>query len=93
MDKNLRGLRMSGSCVHSLVSVACGRMTAFFEAGPHPWDVCAAVCLIQEAGGVVMDMTGGALDLCSRRYLCAANGTIVGDILACVSHPIPFSNT
>lgn len=90
MSNNLRGLRMSGAACHSMVSVACGRTSAFFEAGPHPWDVAAAAVIVREAGGVALDMTGGPLDLCSRRYLLASTAGLAEAIVSSIADPLPF---
>jgi fructose-1,6-bisphosphatase/inositol monophosphatase family enzyme len=73
MKANLRGMRMIGSAVYAMTSVASGRTTCFFEFGPQPWDACAAACIVVEAGGVAMSMDGSPLDLCNRQYLMASS--------------------
>lgn len=48
-----RAVRMAGSCACAITSVACGRLDAFYERGyGGPWDVCAALCILTEAGGI-----------------------------------------
>ena len=59
----------SPGAVFSLAQVACGRATCFYEAGPHPWDVCAAAAIIIEAGGVAMC---GSLNNASCCCMCCA---------------------
>jgi myo-inositol-1(or 4)-monophosphatase len=39
--------------------VASGVYDGFFELGLGPWDVAAGALLIEEAGGVVTDWSGG----------------------------------
>lgn len=44
---------------------------AFYEFGIHSWDIAAACCIIEEAGGKVVDVSGNELDLLARRVLAA----------------------
>lgn len=52
-------LRRPGAACLDLAWVACGVLDGFFELGLGPWDVAAGILLIEEAGGVVTDWTGG----------------------------------
>ena len=90
MNEGVRGLRMYGSACLALVSVACGLTSCYYESGPHAWDICAGAIIVREAGGVVMDMRGGPLDLCSRCYLAAGNEKIATEVLKHIAHPIPI---
>ena len=54
-----RTIRMLGSAAIMLAWVACGRLSAYFEADLNAWDTAAGVLLVREAGGVVTDLTGG----------------------------------
>jgi myo-inositol-1(or 4)-monophosphatase len=49
-----------GSAALDLCSVACGRFEAFWEFGLKSWDTAAGILLVQEAGGKVTDLSGGA---------------------------------
>ncbi|MEW6586140.1 MAG: inositol monophosphatase family protein [Nitrospirota bacterium] len=60
-------LRRAGSAALDLSYLACGRCDAFFEIGLSPWDIAAGSLLIEEAGGVVTDFSGG------RDYLRSGN--------------------
>ncbi|GIV00118.1 MAG: inositol monophosphatase [Actinomycetota bacterium] len=62
-------LRRPGAASLDLAWVASGVFEGFFELALAPWDVAAGGLLIQEAGGVVTDWTGG-------------DGWLSGDILA-----------
>lgn len=89
MRRQVRSFRMYGSACLAMASVARGLTSCYYESGPHAWDVCAGAVIVREAGGVVMDMSGGELDLCSRCYLAAANPLIAKEVLDCIVHPIP----
>ncbi len=52
-------LRRPGAAALDLAWVAAGVFEGFFELALHPWDVAAGALLIEEAGGVVSDWTGG----------------------------------
>ena len=57
--QNTRGLRRLGSAAVDLAYVACGRFDGFFEYSLQPYDVAGGGIIIQEAGGVVSDFSGG----------------------------------
>ncbi|MBT8141559.1 MAG: inositol monophosphatase [Gammaproteobacteria bacterium] len=52
------GIRRPGAAALDLAYVACGRFEGFFEIGLKPWDIAAGALLIQEAGGMVTDLSG-----------------------------------
>jgi len=52
-------LRRAGSAALDLAYVASGRLDGFWEIGLNAWDIAAGVLLIQEAGGLVGDFSGG----------------------------------
>ena len=55
---NCTGVRRAGSAALDLAYVAAGRLDGFWEIGLQPWDIAAGVLLIQEAGGLVTDLSG-----------------------------------
>jgi myo-inositol-1(or 4)-monophosphatase len=65
------GVRRAGSAALDLAYVACGRLDGFWELGLSPWDMAAGALLIQEAGGLVGDLTGEAAYLQSGD-ICAS---------------------
>ena len=66
-----RSVRCSGSCAMNMVSVAMGRLDAFYEIGfGGPWDCVGAAVIVTEAGGVVLDPSGGEFVCDARRVLC-----------------------
>ncbi|HST04870.1 MAG TPA: inositol monophosphatase family protein [Chloroflexia bacterium] len=51
-------VRHLGSAALSLTYVAAGRIDAYYHLSLQPWDIAAALLLIQEAGGTVTDWHG-----------------------------------
>ena len=51
-------VRHLGSAALSLTYVAAGRLDAYYHLSLQPWDIAAALLLIQEAGGLVTDWHG-----------------------------------
>ncbi|EGG20152.1 inositol-phosphate phosphatase [Cavenderia fasciculata] len=80
MSQNVQSLRFSGTAAWEMASVACGRLDCFYEWGIHPWDIAAASIMITEAGGVVVDPSGGPVDMEGRRVLCG--GQKIVDIVS-----------
>jgi myo-inositol-1(or 4)-monophosphatase len=58
MMQSSAGLRRAGAAALDLAYVACGRLDAFWELGLSPWDMAAGALMIQEAGGLVGDLSG-----------------------------------
>jgi myo-inositol-1(or 4)-monophosphatase len=78
--QQLQGIRRPGAASYDLCCVACGRFDGFYEYSLHAWDVAAAALIIQEAGGVVTNWTGGDDWLFGER-LVAGNKEIHGYLL------------
>jgi myo-inositol-1(or 4)-monophosphatase len=76
-----RAVRRMGSAVLYLAWLASGRLDGYWELRLGPWDVAAGGLLVEEAGGRISDLTGGALDL-DAPSLVATNGRIHAAILA-----------
>lgn len=66
-----RTVRMLGSAAIMLAWVACGRLSAYFEADLNAWDTAAGVLLVREAGGVVTDMRGNQFDIATRPIIAS----------------------
>ena len=73
------GVRRFGSAALDLAWVAAGRYDGFWEFGLQPWDVAAGIILVQEAGGFVTDVSGGARMLESGDIL-ASNDRLNDDL-------------
>src|SRR6202789_734272 len=53
------GIRRFGSAALDLAWVAAGRYDGYWEFGIQPWDICAGLLLVREAGGYATDTEGG----------------------------------
>jgi myo-inositol-1(or 4)-monophosphatase len=76
----VRAVRRLGSAVLYLAWLAAGRLDGYWELRLGPWDVAAGSLLVEEAGGRITNLTGGALDL-DAPALVASNGRIHPAIL------------
>jgi len=65
------GVRRAGSAALDLACVACGRFDGFWEFNLNPWDTAAGVLLVEEAGGVVTNFSGGPFQIDSREVLAS----------------------
>lgn len=57
IDK-VRAMRRPGAAAYDLAMVASGVFDAFWEENLSPWDTCAGVVLVEEAGGIVTQLSG-----------------------------------
>jgi len=80
MMQKCHGLRRIGSAAVDLAYVACGRFDAFFEYNLNSWDVAAGAYLVQQAGGNIVNFSGGDEFLMTREIL-ATNAKIDGELL------------
>lgn len=80
-----------GSAALNLAMVACGAAEAYFEFGIHIWDIAAGELLVTEAGGVVIDPSGGAIDRLSRRVLACSSQAVALQLSKTIVqfHPSP----
>jgi myo-inositol-1(or 4)-monophosphatase len=74
------GVRRAGAAALDLAYVACGRLDAFWEMGLSRWDMAAGALLIQEAGGLVGDLGGGAEHL-ERGEIAAGTPKVLPQLL------------
>uniref|UniRef100_A0A3P9KWY2 Serine/threonine-protein kinase RIO1 n=1 Tax=Oryzias latipes TaxID=8090 RepID=A0A3P9KWY2_ORYLA len=77
----VHGVRGAGTAAINMCLVASGCVEAYYEIGIHVWDVAAGSLIVSEAGGVLMDVEGGDMDLMSRRIVAANNRTIAERIV------------
>lgn len=57
------GIRALGSAALTLCYVARGTLDAYNIEDLKPWDIAAGALIVLEAGGTVMDVNGGPIDL------------------------------
>lgn len=77
------GIRRPGSAALDLAYVAAGRLDGFWEIGLNPWDMAAGTLLIQEAGGLVSDFSGGG-DYMETGNVVAGNPKVFKEILQAI---------
>jgi myo-inositol-1(or 4)-monophosphatase len=68
------GVRRLGSAAIDLAFTACGRFDGFWEMKLKPWDICAGILLLREAGGTVSDFRGEQDWMRSGNVLAANQG-------------------
>ncbi|RME69204.1 MAG: inositol monophosphatase, partial [Alphaproteobacteria bacterium] len=69
------GVRRFGSAALDLAYVAAGRYDGYWEQQLARWDIGAGILLVQEAGGLVTDIKGGA-NMLATGSVIAANGAV-----------------
>ncbi|KAM9712277.1 inositol monophosphatase 1-like [Menidia menidia] len=72
----VHGVRSPGSAAVNMCLVACGAADAYYHMGIHCWDMAGGAAVVTEAGGVIMDISGGPFDLMSRRLIVASSRAI-----------------
>ncbi len=75
MAVKAQAIRRPGAAALDLAYLAAGRIDGFWELKLKPWDTAASCLMVEEAGGVISDMTGEKWDLLSPG-LIASNGLI-----------------
>lgn len=78
MMQKTHGLRRFGSAATDLCYVAAGRIEGFFEYNLNSYDVAAGALIVQEAGGIVTDFSGGD-NFVFGREIIASNRNIHDD--------------
>ena len=68
-----REIRREGSAALDICYVACGRYDVYFEMRLSPWDFAAAEVILTEAGGVLSQINGGAIDARKPTSVLATN--------------------
>ena len=68
----VRALRIFGSAVLDLCYVAAGRIDGFWEYELKPWDMAAGSLMVEEAGGVVMDLLSDEFTVYSKSILATS---------------------
>jgi len=82
------GVLRLGSAALDLAYVAAGRADGFWELRLKPWDVAAGALLVREAGGLVTDPEGAALNLDAEAIsIVAANADLHSAMLEVLALP------
>ena len=69
-------IRRIGSAAIELAYVAAGRVDIYLERNLKPWDYAAAIIIIEEAGGIITDYQGQAIDISKPCDILAANKVV-----------------
>ncbi|CAO3681245.1 unnamed protein product [Umbelopsis vinacea] len=72
VGSQVHSIRSTGSAALNLCCVAKGVADIFWEIGCWEWDVCAAIVIMREAGGIVLDgaiPSENEVNIFCRRYL------------------------
>lgn len=85
MLQRCHGLRRIGSAAVDLAYVACGRFDAFFEYNLNVWDIAAGAFIVQQAGGNILNFTGGE-EFIEQREILATNGLIDQEVLEIIKN-------
>jgi len=67
-----QSVRRTGSSALNLCYLAAGRFDAFWARDTKSWDVAAGWLLVQEAGGIMTDLSGSPFSLSRPRFIAAA---------------------
>lgn len=84
MMQRCHGLRRIGSAAVDLAYVACGRFDAYFEYNLNAYDVAAGAYLVQQAGGRVLNFSGGK-EILETREVLATNSRVTDEILVSIN--------
>ncbi len=76
----VRAIRIFGSAVLDLCYVGAGRIDGFWEYELKPWDMAAGALIVEEAGGVVMDLFSDEFNIYSKSIL-ATSPTLLSQML------------
>jgi myo-inositol-1(or 4)-monophosphatase len=80
MIPTAQAIRRAGSAALDLAYLAVGRFDGFWELRLKPWDTAAGWILVEEAGGVVTDLSGNPYFLESPSIV-ASNGVIHKELM------------
>ncbi|XP_011302308.1 inositol monophosphatase 1 [Fopius arisanus] len=78
------GIRTMGSAALTLCYVAMGAAEVYHSDNLMPWDVAAGALIIREAGGDIIDTSGGDFDLMKPRVLAIGNRKIAPELVKLV---------
>ena len=77
---NVAGVRRAGVASLDLAYVACGRLDGFWEFALKPWDVAAGALIVQEAGGINVELMG-EIDFMKTGNIISANPKMIKAML------------
>jgi myo-inositol-1(or 4)-monophosphatase len=86
---DIGGLRLMGSAALGLAYVACGRLDAYVHLCLYPWDLAAAIALVEESGGRITDSQGRPASIDSKDVV-AGNEALHREFLKLIQGQAPL---
>ncbi|MDD3847118.1 MAG: inositol monophosphatase family protein [Syntrophorhabdaceae bacterium] len=83
-----QAVRRDGSAALNLSYVACGRFDGFWEIYLNPWDLAAGALIVEEAGGAISSLDGGAFSIYGGGVI-ASNGLIHETMTGIIGKGLP----
>jgi len=81
VESGCHGVRCTAACALQMCELAQGSVDWYCHEGVHAWDYCAGTIIVQEAGGVVVDMNlEDEVDIFNRRFFALGSKSIGKDI-------------
>ncbi|XP_031370369.1 inositol monophosphatase 2-like [Apis dorsata] len=77
---SVRGIRSMGSAALALAFVAKGALDCVHMDSLQPWDVAAAILIIREAGGTVIDIKEDKFNFMNGKIIAAGNDALAMEI-------------
>jgi len=84
MMANSHAVRAPGPAALDIAWVGAGSADCYFHFGIHCWDMAAGAIIVSEAGGLVLDPSGGDFDLMSRDILVCSSRQLADQVLGFV---------
>ncbi|HMQ67543.1 MAG TPA: inositol monophosphatase family protein [Ignavibacteria bacterium] len=78
-------IRRLGSAALDLCWTACGRFEAFWEYNLNAWDVAAGALILEEAGGLITDLSGEKFSIFGKELLAVNNNIIQNAMLEVIN--------
>lgn len=78
-------IRRLGSAALDLCWTACGRFEAFWEYNLNAWDVAAGALILEEAGGMITDLSGNEFSIYGKELLAVNNSIIHNAMLEVIN--------
>jgi myo-inositol-1(or 4)-monophosphatase len=83
--RKARGTRYIGSAALEIAYVACGRLDTYLDFRLSPWDIAGGFIILQEVGGIVIDLENRPVDVFSPGTTIFTNKHVFSEILADLS--------
>ena len=81
--RSSHGLRRLGSAAVDLAYTAAGRFDTYYEYNLNAWDAAAGIVIVKQAGGHVVNFSGGD-EVLETRELLATNGKMTEEMLGAI---------